>query len=339
MRAMIPRRAAILVLVLALALALVAAACGGSGDQASTTSSAAATAADGRSAEQIVKDSEAKMATVKSASFTADAAMELQGDTSKITDPTAAALLSQGISVHAEGKAAMDSKVGPVTDTTVSLGIAGQTLEFGMKAVGKKAWLEYQGTWYKVDGKNTKALDVQSLGSGGLTQQLKSMGFDVNQWGMTYELLGTEDLSGVQVYHIKGTADTAKMAESLTKAAADPNLGKELQGVSGQLGQLTQGLKPDAKQAEEIAKGFKSATWEYWIGVDDQYTYKSQAAVVMDMSALKDNQGISGLTVKGTMAQSDFDQAFEVTKPAGAKPFEEFMNQLFGGMLGGGMTF
>ena len=57
------------------------------------------------------------------------------------------------------------------------------------------------------------------------------------------------------------------------------------------------------------------------------------------MSAQKDNQGISGLTLKGTMAQSDFDQAFEVAKPAGAKPFKEFMNQLFGGMLGGGMTF
>ena len=57
MRAMISRRAAILVLVLALALALVAVACGGSGDQASTASSAD-TAASGASADQIVKEPE-----------------------------------------------------------------------------------------------------------------------------------------------------------------------------------------------------------------------------------------------------------------------------------------
>ena len=206
MRAMISRRAAILVLVLALALALVAVACGGSGDQASTASSAAATAAYGRSADQIVKDSEAKMATVNSASFAADFALKVQGDTGKITDPTAEALLSQGITVHAEGKAAIDSS--RRHDTTLSLGIAGQTLEFGMKAVGKQAWIEYQGTWYAVDAKNTKALDVQSLASTRPREQLKSMGFDVHQWGMTYELVGTEDLeNGAQVYHIKASAD------------------------------------------------------------------------------------------------------------------------------------
>ena len=189
MRAMISRRAAILVLVLA--LALVAVACGGSGDQASTASSAAATAASGPSADQIVKDSEAKMATVNSASFAADFALKVQGDTAKMTDPTAKALLSQGVTVHAEGASANDPTA---VDMTMSLGIAGQNLEFGMMSEGKKSWVEYQGTWYALDAKNSKALDKQAETGAAPTEQLKSMGVDPSSWGTEYELAGTETL-------------------------------------------------------------------------------------------------------------------------------------------------
>ena len=60
------------------------------------------------SADQVVKDSEAKMAQLKSASFTADMGLEVQGDPSKMTDPTQKALLSQGLTLHAEGQSATD---------------------------------------------------------------------------------------------------------------------------------------------------------------------------------------------------------------------------------------
>ena len=125
----------------------------------SSSGSAAATCDSGQSADQIVKDSEAKMAAVTSAAFTADFKLQIEGDTSKMTDPTAKALLGQGVSVSAEGKSATKPAA---ADMTMSVGIAGQTLEFGMKAVGNKAWLEYQGAWYKVDNKNSKALGQQA---------------------------------------------------------------------------------------------------------------------------------------------------------------------------------
>jgi hypothetical protein len=330
MRAMISRRAAILVLVLA--LALVAVACGGSGDQASTASSAAATAASGASADQIVKDSEAKMATVNSASFAADFALKVQGDTAKMTDPTAKALLSQGITVHAEGASANDPTA---VDMTMSLGIAGQNLEFGMKSEGKKSWLEYQGTWYALDAKNAKSLDEQAQTGAAPTEQLKSMGVDPSTWGTEYQLVDTEDLGGVQVYHVKATADPQKLADSLTKAAEDPALQSKLGGSSSELGQLSQGLKENKKQAEELGKALKDATVDYWIGVDDQLMYKAQFGASMDMSKQKDMQGVTGMTMKGSMTMADFDQPVAVTPPASSKSFEEFMNQLFGGMMGG----
>jgi type IV pilus biogenesis protein CpaD/CtpE len=330
MRVMNPGRGAVLLLVLALVLVAVAG-CGGS-DKAATASSAAATAASGQSADQIVKDSEAKMATVKSASFVADLGLQVQGDTAKMTDPTAKALLSQGITFHAEGASANDPTA---VDMTMSLGIAGQNLEFGMKSEGKKSWLEYQGTWYALDAKNAKSLDTQAQTGAAPTEQLKSMGVDPSTWGTQYQMVGTEDMAGVQVYHVKATADPQKLADSLIKAAEDPSLGSKLGGSSSELGQLSQGLTQNKQQAEQLGKSLKDATVDYWIGVDDQYMYKAQFGASMDTSGQKNMQGVTGMTLKGLMTMADFDQPVDVTPPASSKSFKEFMNQLFGGMVGG----
>ena len=330
MRALISRRGAVLLLVLL--LVLVAAAGCGSSNKGSSGASPAATLASGVDAAQVVKDSEAKMATVKSASFTADFGLQVQGDTTKMTDPTAKALLSQGITLHAEGASAKEPTA---VDMTMSLGIAGQNLDFGMKSTGKKSWVEYQGTWYALDGKNAKALDKQAQNGAAPTEQLKSMGIDPSTWGTTFQMVGTEDLNGVQVYHVKAVADPQKLAQSLTKAAESPSLGSKLGGSSSQLGQLSQGLTQNKAQAEQLAKTLKDATVEYWIGVDDQYMYKAQLGGAMDMSGQKNMKGVTGLTMKGTVTMSKFDEPVTVTPPAGAKSFKEFMNQLFGGMLGG----
>lgn len=333
MRARVSSRGVVLLLVLALVLAAaVVAGCGGDSEASTTGTPAAAVAAPDQSADQIVKDSEAKMATVNSAAFTADFGLRLQGDTSKMTDPTAKAFLSQGVTLSAQGKS---SKKPAATDMTMSVGIAGQTLDFGLKAVGKKAWLEYQGSWYAVDSKNAGALDKQAQKGASPTDQLKSLGIDPSTWGATYELVGTESVNGVQVYHVKATADPKKLADSLAKAAENPRLNKELGGATGSLGQLGSGLTGDAKQAQQLAKTLKSATVDYWIGVDDGYMHKAQFEATMDMSGQKNMQGISGLDAKGAVTMSDFDQPVSVGAPAGAKPFKDFMIQLFGGMLGG----
>ncbi len=261
------------------------------------------------------------MATVTSASFTADFGLQVQGDTAKMTDPTAKALLSQGVTVHAEGKSA--SKPTAV-DMTMSLGIAGQNLEFGMMSQGSKSWIEYQGTWYALDSENAKSLDKQAQTGAAPTEQLKSMGIDPSTWGTSYELAGTEDLGGVQVYHIKAVADPQKLADSLTKAAEDPSLESKLGGSSSELGQLSQGLTQNKQQAEELSKSLKDATVDYWIGVDDQLMYKAQFGAAMDTSKHQGHaQGVTGVTLKGTVTMADFDQPVEVTSAAGREVVRE----------------
>jgi len=332
MRAMISRRGAILLLVLALALVFVA--CGG--DEATTAEPTAADTASGPPADQIVRDSEAKMATVDSASFIADVALMIEGDTAQMTDPTAKALLSDGVTVHAEGASGSDPTA---VNMTMSLGIAGQNLEFGMMSEGQKSWIEYQGTWYALDTKNSKALDEQAATGAAPTEQLKSMGIDPASWGTEYELVGTEDLNGVEVYHVKAAADPQKLAESLLKAAEDPTLQDKLGGSGGELGELSEGLAQNRQQVEELGKTLRAATVDYWIGVDDQYMYKAQFGASLDTSGQKDMEGVSAMSAKGTVSMSAFGEPVEVEAPKDAKSFDTFMQQLFGGMMGGsGMT-
>jgi len=324
-----------LVLVLALTL-LVAVGCG---DKSSSSSSPRATAAAaGVSADQIVKDSEAKMAQLKSASFSADMGLEVQGDPSKMTDPTQKAMLSQGISLHVEGKSATDPMA---SDMKMSAGIAGQTLNFGMMAQGDKAWVEYQGKWYAVDQKNSKSLSDQAKTGAAPTQQLKSLGLDPSAWGTSYEMVGTEDMAGTQVYHVKATADPAKLAEDLTRAMNDPSLLNKL-GDPNTAKQLEQGLAQNKKQVEALKKSLKDVNVDYWIGVDDRLMRKAEFSADLATKGQKGMAGVDGMTMKMSMTMADFDQPVTVTPPAKALPFNQLMNQMFGGMLGGsgsGLSF
>jgi hypothetical protein len=317
-----------LVLLLAMAL-LVAVGCGA---QTSSSSSPAATAAAASvSADQVVKDSEAKMAQVKSASFAADMGLEVKGDPSKMTDPTQKALLSQGLTLHVEGKSGTDPMV---SDMKLSAGVAGQTLDFGMMAQGDKAWVEYQGKWYKLDKKNSKSLSDQAKTGAAPTEQLKSLGLDPSSWGTSYVMVGTESLGGTQVYHVKATADPAKLAQDLTKAMNDPNLLKKL-GDPSTAKQLEQGLAQNKKQVEELKKSLQDVAVDYWIGVDDKLMRKAEFSAGLATKGQKGMEGVDGMTMTMTVTMADFDQPVTVTPPATALPFSQLMNQMFGGMMGG----
>jgi hypothetical protein len=319
-----------LVLVLILTV-LAAAGCGGDKSSSGGSPGTTVVAAD-VSADQVVKDSEAKMAQLKSASFTADMGLEVQGDPNKMTDPTQKAMLSQGLSLHAEGKSATD----PIAlDMKMSVGIAGQTLEFGMMAQGDEAWVEYQGKWYAVDQKNSKSLSDQAKTGAAPTEQLKSLGLDPSAWGTSYEMAGIEDMAGTQVYHVKATADPAKLAEDLTKAMNDPSLLDKL-GDPSTAKQLEQGLTQNKTQVEELKKSLKDVAVDYWIGVDDMLMRKAELSAALVTKGQQGMDGVDGMTMNMSMTMADFDQPVTVTPPAEALPFDKLMNEVFGGLMGGG---
>lgn len=319
------------VLLLALLLIMVVAAgCGGSSSSSNDSSSSSDATAD-LTADQIVQQSAEKMKDVTSAAMTADVALEVQGDPSKMTDPTQKAMLSQGLSLRMDGKSQTD----PIAaDMKVSVGLAGQNIDLGIIADGDKAWVEYQGKYYKVDQKNTKSV-TEAAGSGlSPMDQLKEQGLDVDEWGVTYELVGTEDVGGTQAYHVKATVDTQAMVTDLLKQMSDPDLGSQL-GDPAAAQQLKQGLTENKAQIDELSKSVKDVSGDYWYEVDTLYLTKASWAVSLDTKGQKDMEGVDGMTLKADVTMSDFNQPVTVSPPASALPLDKLTEEMFGGMMGG----
>ena len=208
MRAMKPGRGALLLLALALVLVVVAGCSGG--DEASTAASVAATAASGQSADQIVKESEARMKQVNSASFTADLAREVQGDTAKMSDPTAKAQLSQAVTFHVEGASRKDPTA---VDLTIGLGIAGPEPRVRLVRTAGSRGSSTTARGTRSPAENAKALDEQPVRRGA-DRAAQEHGRRSSAWGTTVGARWHEDLDGVQVYHVTASPDAAKLTES-----------------------------------------------------------------------------------------------------------------------------
>ena len=73
------------------------------------------------------------------------------------------------------------------------------------------------------------------------TEQLKSLGLDPSAWGTSYTMVGTEDLAGRKVYHVKAHGRPAEARRRAHEGLEDPKLAKKL-GDTSQLKQLEQGL-------------------------------------------------------------------------------------------------
>ncbi len=307
------------VLLFALLLALFAAVGCGGGTSSSSSSPTAAAVVATQSAAQIVGQSEAKMKDVKSESFTADLSLVVNGDPSKMTDPSLKALLSQPISLHVEGKGATQPLA---ADLTMNVGIAGQNLDLGLMAKGAKAWISYQGKWYVADAKTSKGIAAQASKGASPTAQLKSLGLDPSAWGITYQLVGTETIGSTQVYHVRATADPQKLAAALLKAATDPALVKKL-GAQGR--QLEQGLAQGSAQTKALTRSLKNVSVDYWIGVSDMLMYKAEADAALDTAGQKGMPGVNGLTLKASIFMSAFNQPVTVTPPAKALPLKRLV--------------
>lgn len=317
-------------LLLAVALAFVfAAGCGGDEEKTSAATSPSPSAAADLTPQEIVDQSTAAMNGLTSAAFTADVKLGLEGDASKMSDPTAQQLLSKPITLHMEGASSTKPQAADM-DVTVSL--MGQNLQMTVLNEGKKAWVEYEDTWYAIPQEDTKAL--QSSGSGALpTEQLSELGLDPKAWTVDWELLGTETYDGAEVYHLKAAPDPKQIADDVMKALNDPELYKQL-GDPEAAEQLKAMKAQNAKQLKEMQKALENVEVQLWVDVESMYLRQGTVAIGMNTEGMEGAEGLTAMNVDIAFTMDDFDEPVEVEAPAKAKDFDTLMNQLVGGMMG-----
>lgn len=325
------RLTTLLVALLALAAVLaIAAGCGGGSEEPAAEAPQVAEL----TAEEIVTQSEKAMQEITSASFNVDLSVKVEGDPTQASDPQAQMLMQSPITVKASGASSDD----PVAaDLSMTFGLMGQNIKMEMRAKDDQAWIAYEDQWYKVPVEDSKNATGQ-LSEGALpTEQLKDIGLDPNDWDLTWELVGTEDLAGTQVYHVKGTVDPTKLAESLMKALDDPQLAEKLGTDAAQ--QLQGTRAQSEKELKQLQKALEDVSVDTWYEVETFYLRKVDAKAAFDMTGLEDAEGMTGMDIAMLLELDGFNEPVEVEAPKSAQPLEKLMESMFGGMSLDGMSF
>jgi hypothetical protein len=277
-------------------------------------------------AEEIVAQGERAMQDVTSASFAADLSIALEGDAEKVTDPMTRQLLESPLSLNASGASSDD----PVAaDLSMSFVFMGQPIALEMRAKDGEAWLGYQEQWYKVPADQSKQATGQ-LSEGALpTDQLKEAGLDPNDWDLTWELVGTEEVGEAEAYHVRGTADAGKFAQSLMDALNDPKLAEQLGGDLA--GQLEGATAESQRDLEGLKEALENVSVDVWYEVETLYLRKIDARAAFDMSDQKDAEGLTSMSLTMLVELDGFNEPVEVEEPDGAQPLEKLLEQMFGG--------
>jgi len=133
-------------------------------------------------------------------------------------------------------------------------------------------------------------------------------------WITNPTIVGTEDVNGVQVVHIRGDVDETALAEDIGGLAN--GLGAEgavKPGAAGEEGDLETGVV------------------DVWVGQEDLLIHKA-AADVVSKDPLEAAEAVKSIDLQISASISDFNAPVEITAPSGAR---EVDLDSIAGLLGG----
>ncbi len=268
------------------AVPLVAAGCGGGGTDAT----------QGMTAEQVLTKAAANTEALTSYRFGIDVKA-----TAKVDGGGALGdVLRNPIDISGEGAA---KKPGDFTlDVTANIGPG--PIQANITKVGGGLYASVLGQAVKID---LPAQAVRSLDATRLAPAIAD-------WIENPEIVGSEDIDGVPVVHIRGTADEKALAEGIG-------------GLAGGLG-ADDLVQPGATGA---GSDLETGVIDVWVD-EEQMIIRRASADVLSEDALAAAPSIKALDLDLTASLSDFNAPVEVTAPTGARTVS--LDQITG-LLGG----
>ena len=229
-----------------------------------------------------------------------------------------------------EGKA----KKFPKFDLMASLSGSGggQNISFsgGLLSTGDSAFINYQGTDYKVDDnvftQFKSQYESQAATSKGKssTNPFSRLGVHPKSWLTNLKDEGTVSVGGADTIHISGDAD-------VNKAVADF---KKILGVAGSLGLPSSSRLPNASQLDQVTKAIKSAHFDIYSGKDDKTLRKLATTLTIQPPA---GVGPSSIEVNFSITFSDLNKPQTVTPPSNSKPLADLISKFGASALGGAL--
>lgn len=261
--------------------------CGGGADAGAT---------EGMSAQQILDQASTKTEALTSYRFGVDVKA-----TAEVSAGGAVGdLLRNPVDISGEG-AAKDP--GDFTlDVTANLGPG--PIQANITKVGSGLYASVLGQAIKLDvpADTVQALDATQLAPA------------ISGWIEKPEIVGTEEVDGVSLVHIRGAVDEKALAE-------------DVGGLAGGLG-AGDAVDPSAAGA---GNDLETGVVDVWVGADDMLIHKATADVV-SKDPLDAAPQVKALDLKVSASLSDFDAPVDVEAPAGARTVDlDSITGLLGG--------
>lgn len=250
----------------------------------------------GMSAEQLLTESATRTEALTSYRFGVD----VKATADVTAGGELGGLLANPIDINGEGAA---KKPGDFTlDLTANLGPG--PIQANVIKSGDSLYLTVLGQAIKLD------IDAETVASLDATQLAPA----IAGWITNPQIVGTEDINGVQVVHIRGDVDETALAE-------------DIGGLTDGLG-AEGAVKPGAGGA---AGDLETGVVDVWVGQEDLLIHKA-AADVVSKDPLAAAEAVKAIDLKVSASISDFNAPVEVTEPTGAR---EVSLDSIAGLLGG----
>jgi len=220
----------------------------------------------------------------------------------------------------------------------VELTSAGRTVTGGAAYTGAKAYLNLQGTPYRVSDLVLKqfvsgyeqSLKNRQNAQGGLV--LGSLGIDPRKWLKNPRNEGEAQVGDAKTIKIAGAADVKLLVDDLGK------ISEKASSLPGAGARVPQTLTPQQKQ--RVTDAIKAVNVAVFTGAEDKILRR--LTVTAD---LKDTQSKVDAALLLDVTFTKVGQEQQITDPAGARPFTELLKALdaagianlgLGGSSGGG---
>jgi len=325
------RTSTILALVATLLLLLGTAACGGSASPSAGL--------DDGTPQGILSAAMTAAENMTGATGTFDVTITVDADTTKMPAP-AQAFVTKPVSLS--GTLAYGSEP-QAADMTMSLSMAGQAMEVGVKILADKGWLQLGGQWYEAPPElgdmMAGASTDRSAQTARIEEALAAAGVDPLTWIKDLRLVGEEKVDGIEAYHLSGAPDLAKIVADVMALTQDPEAMKAFD-PSGALSTLMGGGADTTKTSEnaevqgfamdptmfaeiqqQIAAMFQGLTADVWIAKDDLMMLRLTAGATMVPPADEKDEGLNSVTLDVDLELRDHNEPVTVEPPVGAKPF------------------
>lgn len=300
------RARAVVALLLAIVAAFALSACGSDDDSSSSTSgtSGGGETADART---LLEETFSGTKDIRSGRFTLSIrAGEAGGE--QISVSLGGPFESQGGDAY------------PKFDIDASLDASGQGFRAGLISTSDRLFVEFDGSAYEVPAEYLEMARRQTGTEDRTVPALPDL--DPQSWIENPEIVGTEQVGGVDTEHITADVNVAALLDSIDRVLAE----LDRQGLSGATGGQVPSAIPAAARAE-IERAVTDPRIDVWTGSDDKTVRKVELTTGVQPEG--DRAGSASLTFELT----GLNEAQTIEAPTDTRPIDELLAGL-GGLLG-----